>query len=101
MINVYDWFDSFSQALDSKEEGEREVLSPKKRLGKGKGKAVVETTPGDDQDEECGQGDQNTWQREVQARFIRSIHELDFLGFLKHTGRKADHVMKTVFDIPD
>ena len=39
--------------------------------------------------------------REIQARFIRSLHELDFLGFVKHTGRKVDHVVKTSFDLPD
>lgn len=39
--------------------------------------------------------------REFQARFMRAIHELEFVGFLKHTGRKADHVLKTVFDVID
>lgn len=30
----------------------------------------------------------------VQARFARAVSELQFLGFVKHTGRKADHVAR-------
>ncbi|KIJ37051.1 hypothetical protein M422DRAFT_781917 [Sphaerobolus stellatus SS14] len=40
-------------------------------------------------------------EHELQARFLRVMHELGFAGFLKHTGRKADHVVKTVFDVLD
>ena len=39
------------------------------------------------------------WRLEVRARFIRALHELDYIGLIKHTGRKADHVMRTVFDV--
>ena len=41
------------------------------------------------------------WRIQVQARFIRALQELDYLGFIKHTGRKADHVLRTVFDVGD
>jgi len=40
------------------------------------------------------------WRLEVQARFIRALHELDYVGFIKHTGRKRDHVLRTVLDAP-
>ncbi|RUS17934.1 LOW QUALITY PROTEIN: origin recognition complex subunit 3 N-terminus-domain-containing protein [Endogone sp. FLAS-F59071] len=33
-------------------------------------------------------------EREVQARFIRSVAELQFLGFVKPTNRKTDHVVR-------
>ncbi|KAI9304149.1 origin recognition complex subunit 3 N-terminus-domain-containing protein [Cunninghamella echinulata] len=33
-------------------------------------------------------------ENEVQARFIRSVAELQFLGFIKPTGRKTDHVIR-------
>ncbi|KAI9021574.1 origin recognition complex subunit 3 N-terminus-domain-containing protein [Phycomyces nitens] len=33
-------------------------------------------------------------ENEVQARFIRSVAELQFLGFIKPTQRKTDHVMR-------
>lgn len=41
------------------------------------------------------------WDMEVAARFIRGVQELDLLGFVKHTGRKADHVHKTVYEPPE
>lgn len=92
MINVYDWFESFAVVLDSQRQRRTRVEEPKTpRKGKGKAKVVVEE--GEEAEEE--------WKVEVQARFIRALHELDFMGFLKHTGRKADHVVKTVYDIPD
>lgn len=61
---------------------------------------------GDASDETSDEEDMNPEERErkeseAHARFIRSIQELDLLGFIKHTGRKADHVQKTVFDLPD
>lgn len=92
MINVYDWFESFKTVLDSQDEliTTRAVgnTSPKK----GKGKAKTNNGAGRDEDK---------WNMEAQARFIRALHELDYLGFIKHTGRKADHVQRTVFDVDD
>lgn len=41
------------------------------------------------------------WNKEVQARFLRAVQELDFMGFIKHTRRKTDHVQKTVYDVPE
>jgi origin recognition complex subunit 3 len=41
------------------------------------------------------------WQKEVQARFMRALHELDYLGFIKHTGRRIEHVARVVFDLGD
>ena len=56
-----------------------------------------------DSDSEMEMDDEEAerWQREVLFRFLRSVQELDFLGFLKHTRRKRDHVAKTVFDLPE
>lgn len=34
-----------------------------------------------------------------QARSIRMLHELGYMGLVKYTGRKQDHVMRTVFEI--
>ena len=31
---------------------------------------------------------------DCRARFIKSISELQFLGFIKPTGRKTDHVVR-------
>lgn len=106
LINVYDWFESFSVVLESQREHlskKRQGGSPgkvgRKSNGKGKGKQKVDE---EEEEEEDGESeDEDKWKREVQARFMRALQELDYLGFIKHTGRKADHVIRTVFDIPD
>ncbi|KAK2466646.1 hypothetical protein APHAL10511_000904 [Amanita phalloides] len=104
MINVYDWYESFQVALERQREHlegqaeeEREAKgkrsSPKKRGAKAK--VQVEQVTDEDSD------DDEQWRVQVQARFIRALHELDYLGFIKHTGRKADHVLRTVYDVGD
>jgi origin recognition complex subunit 3 len=81
LINIYDWFESFKVALESQTQGN----SPKKsRKGKKKGKEKDEL-------ELLG----------IQARFMRGLHELDYMGFIKHGGRKVEHITRTVFDEPD
>ncbi|KAN0125281.1 Origin recognition complex (ORC) subunit 3 N-terminus domain containing protein [Lactarius tabidus] len=77
MINVYDWYDSFSQVIES----QRSHLSQ-------------------DGGESSG-ADEEEWKMHVQARFMRALHTLDLIGLIKHTGRKADHVVRTVFDMPE
>ncbi|KIM92135.1 hypothetical protein PILCRDRAFT_810149 [Piloderma croceum F 1598] len=103
MINVYDWFESFAVVLESqKRHRKRSKLNGNNsktisRKGKGKQRQVDDVM---DEDEGENEEDEK-WKMEVQARFMRSLHELDYLGFIKHTGRKADHVLRTVFDIAD
>lgn len=103
MINVYDWYQSFAGVLDSQRERscQRErPRTPRSARGKGKGKQRA-MEEGDDAELEGGEEAEEQWRVEVQARFIRALHELDFVGFIKHTGRKADHVIKTIYDLPD
>ena len=75
MVNIFDWYESFSLALENQ----------RRRVRKDAESEV------DDENEE-------KWRLHVQARFIRALHELDFLGFVKHTGRKADHIVRTVYE---
>lgn len=86
MVNIYDWFETFAMGLEN--EDEDASTSPTKQ-GKGKRKA-------DDAEEEEEQRRQ-----QLQARFLRCFHEFDMLGLLKQTGRKPDHVMRTVYDLED
>ncbi len=97
MINVYDWFESFQLVLETQRKKLTKApsgkgASPTKARGKGKGKR---------QAAEDNEEAEEKWRIEVQARFVRALQELDYLGFLKHTGRKADHVLRTVFDVGD
>jgi hypothetical protein len=34
----------------------------------------------------------------IKARFLYAMHELDYLGFFRPTGRKADHLLKARFE---
>ncbi|KIJ07200.1 hypothetical protein PAXINDRAFT_90790, partial [Paxillus involutus ATCC 200175] len=99
MINVYDWFESFSIVLEAQRRRARtrglsEDAQTPSRKGKQRQTEEVEDYP------EESEEDSEKWKMEVQARFIRALHELDYIGLIKHTGRKADHVMRTVFDVP-
>lgn len=121
MINVYDWFESFVLVLDTQRDRLRERKKQEtmaavnaKPLKKGassrrgrpsasptkKGDKAAQGAP-DDEDSVWDEQDDENWKLEIQARFMRALHELDFLGFIKHTGRKADHVLRTVFDVAD
>lgn len=103
MINVYDWFESFAVVLEARKRRLVENCIPDGTRGdpetpsrkKGKQKQVEEEVA----DEEAEEDEE--WYTEVQARFIRALQELDYLGFIKHTGRKVDHVMRTIFDSPE
>ncbi|VDB83183.1 unnamed protein product [Peniophora sp. CBMAI 1063] len=107
MVNVYDWYEAFAMALETqrrrlsalKAEADAEKAAQKgkaKANGRGKAKAPVpEVEEEEDKDAE------EKWKMHVQARFIRALHELDYLGFVKHTGRKPDHIVRTVYDGAD
>ena len=123
MINVYDWFESFAVVL----EAQKQHKKPGGQSSRDESSYIPETpraprTPsrygrsnkkwqrnaeGDEegealQDEEREEAEEEleSWRLEVQARFIRALHELDYVGFIKHTGRKRDHVQRTVLDAP-
>ncbi|KAI0088263.1 origin recognition complex subunit 3 N-terminus-domain-containing protein [Irpex rosettiformis] len=93
LINVYDLYESFAVVLETQKE-KRAVPATPKRSEKGKKKIAEE-------DEEPQIDDEEKWTLEVHARFMRALHELDYMGFVKHTGRKPDHIFKTVYDVPD
>ena len=75
------------------EEGLERTPSPRKRGNKMKQQQAEAET----------EESLERWKVEVNARFIRALHELDYLGFIKHTNRKgrADHVLRTLFDVAD
>jgi origin recognition complex subunit 3 len=89
MINVYDWYESFSQVIES----QRSHLAPP---ADGRGR---EGESGGHVDDE--KDDEEEWKMHVQARFVRALHTLDFVGLVKHTGRKAEHIIRTVYDVAE
>ncbi|KAF8653670.1 hypothetical protein AX16_003821 [Volvariella volvacea WC 439] len=105
MINVYDWFESFSLVLESQREQAKNKRSdsgvsssPSRNRGRGRGRREE---PESGAEEDDSDDDDEKWRIQVQARFMRALQELDYLGFIKHTGRKPDHVVRTAFDIQD
>ncbi|KAF5377367.1 hypothetical protein D9757_008017 [Collybiopsis confluens] len=131
MINVYDWFESFHVVLETQRKEHLEprrkerskgrtkskkASNSKSDRGKGRGKAskaqdtdgtyeVVEENAQETEHENIKHDniveDGDAWKLVIQARFIRALHELDLMGFLKHTRRRPDHVLRTVFELPE
>jgi origin recognition complex subunit 3 len=116
MINMYDWFTAFGMILerglttsknqdednddDDGEDGdveEDDTRARKRARGKQKPKATTTTTTTvktKQQKQQPEQPPQRLDQKEVQARFISGVAELQFMGFIKPTNRKTDHVQR-------
>ncbi|KAG0282023.1 Origin recognition complex subunit 3 [Linnemannia gamsii] len=89
MINMYDWFTAFGMILErgQKSDGVEEPPSKKRaggRVGRAGSKAKTKANANANKLD----------QKEVQARFISGVAELQFMGFIKSTSRKTDHVMR-------
>lgn len=82
MINMYDWFSAFGMILERGLESTtlKEVKKPFKKKGR--------------QQEPDFERQGGLDQKEVQARFISGVAELQFMGFIKPTNRKTDHVQR-------
>ena len=93
VINVFDWYQSFATVLETQRQRGLETGDGDSPSG-GAAHERRKTDGGEEVEDE-------KWAMEVQARFIRGVHELDFMGFLKNTGRKPDHVTRTVFDVSE
>jgi origin recognition complex subunit 3 len=104
MINVFDWYQSFAAVLQAQRQKGPGIADQKRAgdsLSDGTARDGMESD-GDEAEREDGvEVEDEKWGMEVQARFIRGVHELDMMGFLKHTGRKPDHVARTVFDVSE
>jgi origin recognition complex subunit 3 len=106
MINVYDWYESFAVVLERQRnmrraEGAMQASDGPAPPNKSGRKAIDARSDGNDVGErqvDHVEMSEEDWKLECQARFMRALHELDRLGFIKHTGRKADHVIRTVYD---
>ncbi|KIO20555.1 hypothetical protein M407DRAFT_245763 [Tulasnella calospora MUT 4182] len=100
-VNVYDWYETFSVGL----EGEKELVAVR---GQANGRAAAKggkkkkgAKVDEEEEEEDDDDDDDEATKKLEARFLRCFHEFDYLGLLRHSGRKVDHVMRTVYEIPD
>lgn len=117
LINVYDWFESFSVVLEAQRCREKKLLgsdvnslapdvprtlSLRHSANSEEQREERSTRDGEGADGPLQVEEQlESWQLEAQARFIRALHELDYIGLIKHTGRKPSHVSRTIFDAPE
>lgn len=97
LLNIADWFGAFVNIMQ-----DEKVNRPSAEAGKTKGRtkratSSVYTESEIDLDDE---GSHDLMQ-ERQARFLHSAHELEFLGLIQTTGRRKEHVMRTVFETTD
>lgn len=67
LINLYDWFQAFTAVLEPLIEHQSLKCSPKKK---------------------------QKMDEQLHARFIQAVSELQFLGFIKSTRQKTDHVQR-------
>lgn len=67
LINLYDWFQAFTAVLEPQIEHQSLKCSPKKK---------------------------QKMDEQLHARFIQAVSELQFLGFIKSTRQKTDHVQR-------
>ena len=71
MVSLYDWYNSFAASVNAGRAKTDE-----------EGNVSIDPIPA----------------AEIQARFARGCSELEFLGVMKYTNRKTDHVMRLVFE---
>ncbi|KAJ7499463.1 hypothetical protein FB451DRAFT_1205523 [Mycena latifolia] len=95
MVNVYDWFDHFRIVLEGQRQSALDETAKGNANAKGKGKGKGKKVEAEDDEK---------WKLGVQARFMRALYELDYLGFIKHTsrgggGRKGEYVLRTVLGV--
>ncbi|EJU05577.1 hypothetical protein DACRYDRAFT_13546 [Dacryopinax primogenitus] len=100
-INLLDWFESFSMAVEKEAEHftkQEETPSPRKRRrAKVNGKQVNgPRASGKSAEEEAEEREQ-----ELQVRFVRSVQELEYVGILKHSARRTDFAVRTLFETVD
>lgn len=110
LINMYDWFTAFGMILErglqdknkansndkDKDEDDDDNSPPKKRAKGKQAKSKKSQEPKQDPREEKDEQQQGQGmdQKEVQARFISGVAELQFMGFIRPTNRKTDHVQR-------
>ncbi|EEB08247.2 origin recognition complex subunit Orp3 [Schizosaccharomyces japonicus yFS275] len=77
LINLYDWFVAFAEAL-AHDADDEQALAHDVSAG-------------------AGAGDDSSTSLLTQARFFFAVEELRFLGLIRPTSRKTDHVQRVIF----
>ncbi|EJD51944.1 hypothetical protein AURDEDRAFT_181516 [Auricularia subglabra TFB-10046 SS5] len=114
LINIHDWYQSFSvHLLDSPsapatttgdgadEDGDdSDETRPAKRARRRSRLTATPKKPKRTAPRPTAPAGNAEHDAEAKARFLRSFHELEYLGFIRHTRRKVEHVQRTVYEAP-
>ncbi|KAG8791057.1 hypothetical protein FRC12_010247 [Ceratobasidium sp. 428] len=104
LLNIADWFGAFVN-ITQNERVNRTVRQPEpvraSRSTSRTRRATSSVHLESDADAEGEIDEALEAQQEYQARFLQSAHELEFLGLIQATGRRKEHVLRTVFETGD
>ncbi|KAF8681214.1 Origin recognition complex (ORC) subunit 3 N-terminus [Rhizoctonia solani] len=92
LLNIADWFGSFVAVVQHEKVERNTAQTSAHGLRTRRRRSTDIDVDGEDMVE---------IQKEYQARFIESAHELEFMGLIQATGRRKEHVMRTVFETTD
>lgn len=92
LLNVADWFGAFVSIMQD------EKVSTGTETVKNPGGRTRRATTESELDHDEGSHD---LVQERQARFLHAAHELEYLGLIQATGRRKEHVLRTVFEMGD
>ncbi|BFZ62282.1 Origin recognition complex subunit 3 [Saitoella coloradoensis] len=86
LINVYDWFTAFGSIVERRHKQDEDDGDEGRGVSED---GQARSRQKEDEEEDRKQGDQ--------ARFLRGMAEMQFMGFIKPTKRKTDHVSRLVW----
>jgi Origin recognition complex winged helix C-terminal/Origin recognition complex (ORC) subunit 3 N-terminus len=85
MVNLSEWYHAFDAIrLCARAQRTSSLLDNTTDLDVGRSHATI--------------GDAASLEVDTQAQFARAVAELEFLGVLKHTNRKTDHVIRLLYE---
>ncbi|KAG9087895.1 hypothetical protein FRC06_002311, partial [Ceratobasidium sp. 370] len=95
LLNIADWFGAFTSIMQNEHvnRATREPEPARKRSASRSRRATSSVHVESDADAEGEVDEALEVQREHQARFLQSAHELEFLGLIQATGRRKEHVL--------
>ncbi|KAG8747080.1 hypothetical protein FRC10_002496 [Ceratobasidium sp. 414] len=103
LLNIADWFGAFASIMQNEHVSRttREPEPARKGSASRSRRATSSAHAESDADAEGEVDEALEVQREYQARFLQSVHELEFLGLIQATGRRKEHVLRSVFETGD
>ncbi|KAL2315359.1 Origin recognition complex subunit Orp3 [Schizosaccharomyces pombe] len=88
LLNLYDWYIAFSEHLQAGKENLKEDDNHPRESPQGNLQRELN---------ELDEDKRKLEEAKLQSRFLFGLEELRFLGLIKPTARKTDHVMKTIY----